>query len=116
MNGELPKIVLINLNDHNATAANNYTAPSAPLGGGEFTLQGPKDCKGKTATLQRLMANGSDAVTGATFDGYNYNYELDNEIPVLLNNITRGESVKVGRKSDLKVGVPDSSAVLLSFR
>jgi hypothetical protein len=62
------------------------------------------------------MANGSDAVTGATFDGYSYNYELDNGKPVLLKNITRGESVKVSRKGDLTVDVPDSSAVLLSFR
>lgn len=116
VNGELTKIMLINLNDHNTTAGNNYTVPSAPRGVGAFTLEVPKGCKGKIATLQRLMANGSDAVTGATFDGYSYNYELDNGRPVLLNNVTRGESVKVGRKGDLKVEVPDSSAVLLSFR
>lgn len=116
VNGELTKIMLINLNDHNTTAQNNYTVPSAKRGVGKFILQVPKGCNGKTATLQRLMANGSDAVTGATFDGYSYNYELDNGKPVLLQNVTRGESVKVSRKGDLKVDVPDSSAVLLSFR
>ena len=116
VNGELKKIMLINLNDYNTTAGNNYTVPSAPRGVGTFTLEVPKDCKGKTATLQRLMANGSDAVTGATFDGYSYNYELDNGKPVLLSNVTRGENVKIGRKGDLKVEVPDSSAVLVSFR
>jgi len=115
VHGQLAKIMLINLHDHNTTAENNYTVPSAPRGVGEFMLQVPKDCGGKTATLQRLMANGSDAVTGATFDGYSYNYELDNGKPVLLGNVTRGESVRVGRKGDLKVEVPDSSAVLLSF-
>ena len=115
VNGQLAKIMLINLNDHNTTAGNNYTVPSAPRGVGEFMLQVPKDCGGKMATLQRLMANGSDAVTGATFDGYSYNYELNNGKPVLLGNVTRGESVRVGRKGDLKVEVPDSSAVLLSF-
>lgn len=116
VNGELTKIMLINLNDHNTTVGNDYTVPSAQRGVGKFNLQVPKGCNGKTATLQRLMANGSDAVTGATFDGYSYNYELDNGKPVLLNNVTRGESVKVSRKGDLKVDVPDSSAVLLSFR
>lgn len=116
VNGKLTKIMLINLNDHNTTAGNNYTVPSAPRGVEKFNLQVPKDCNGKTATLQRLMANGSDAVTGATFDGYSYNYELDNGKPVLLKNATRGEIVKVSRKGDLEVEVPDSSAVLLSFR
>ena len=116
VNGELTKIMLINLNDHNTTAQNNYTVPSTPRGVGKFTLKVPKGCNGKTTTLQRLMANGSDAVTGATFDGYSYNYELDNGKPVLLHNVTRGESVKVSRKGDLKVEVPDSSAVLLSFK
>lgn len=116
VNGKLTKIMLINLNDHNTTAQNNYTVPSAPRGVEKFTLQVPKDCNGKKATLQRLMANGSDAVTGATFDGYSYNYELDNGKPVLLKNATRGESVKVSRRGDLEVEVPDSSAVLLSFR
>jgi hypothetical protein len=66
--------------------------------------------------LQRLIANGSDAVTGATFDGYSFNYELDNGKPVLMNNVTRGEIVQVDRRGDLAVEVPDSSAVLISFR
>jgi hypothetical protein len=61
------------------------------------------------------MANGSDAVTGATFDGYSFNYELKNGKPVLLRNVTRGETVEVDRRGKLSVAVPDSSAVLVSF-
>jgi hypothetical protein len=115
VHGELTKIMLINLNDHNSTAENNYTVPSSPRGIEKFSLQMPKGCKGRTVKLQRLMANGSDAVTGATFDGYSYNYELQNGEPVLLNNVTRGESVRVDRRANLDVEVPDSSAVLISF-
>jgi hypothetical protein len=113
--GDLNKIMLINLHDHNTTAENNYTVPSSPRGIEKFSVQMPQGCKGKTATLQRLMANGSDAVTGATFDGYSYNFELDNGKPVLLNNVTRGESARVDHRGNLDVEVPDSSAVLISF-
>jgi len=115
VDGALAKIMLINLHDHNTTAENNHTVPSTPRGVEKFSLHVPHECKGKTATLQRLMANGSDAVTGATFDGYSYNYELANGQPVLLNNITRGETARVDRRGSLNVEVPDSSAVLISF-
>jgi hypothetical protein len=114
--GELAKIMLINLHDYNTTAGNKYTIPSASRGVESFTLQVPQEYKGRIVTLQRLIANGSDAVTGATFDGYSFNYELDNGKPVLLNNVTRGEIVQVDRRGDLAVEVPDSSAVLISFR
>lgn len=115
VNDELTKIMLINFNDHNTTAENNYTVPDAQRGMGKFALQVPQICKGKMAKLQRLIANGSDAVTGVTFDGYSFNYELDNGKSVLLHNVTRGETVQVGRGGGLDVEVLDSSAVLISF-
>jgi hypothetical protein len=115
VNGQLAKIMLINLHDHNTTTENNYTDPSIQRGVENFAFQVPQGCRGKAATLQRLMANGSDAVTGATFNGYSFNYELDNGKPVLLKNVTRGETVEVDRRGNLSVAVPDSSAVLVSF-
>ena len=60
------------------------------------------------------MANGSDAITGITFDGYSYNYELDAGRPVLLRNVTRGETAIV-KNGLVKVDVPASSAVILDF-
>ena len=62
------------------------------------------------------MANGSDAITGVTFDGYGYDYELDNGKPVSLANVTRDETLAVGRRGVVNVKVPDSSAVLVSFK
>ncbi|KAI7098089.1 glycoside hydrolase family 79 protein [Hortaea werneckii] len=115
--GELSKLMVINLMEYNTTAGNNYTNDYprpierytfqvAPGGGGGF---------GKSVKLQRLMANGSDAITGVSFDGYSYNYELDNGKPVLLRNVTRGETVQVDRDGRLCVDVPRSSAVILDL-
>ncbi|KAJ6787761.1 hypothetical protein PWT90_09046 [Aphanocladium album] len=64
--------------------------------------------------VQRLMANGSDAITGITFDGWSYNYELDNGKPVRLHNVTTGETLRAN-KGVVTVQVPDSSAVLLNI-
>jgi len=61
------------------------------------------------------MANGSDALSGVTFDGYSYNWELDNGKPVLLQNVTRGETVRVGQGGQMTVEVPSSSAVIINF-
>jgi hypothetical protein len=115
VNGQLAKIMLINLHDHNTTIENNYTDPAIERGVAQFAFQVPQGCRGKPAKLQRLMANGSDAVTGATFNGYSFNYELNNGKPVLLKNGTRVETIEVDRRGKLSVAVPDSSAVLVSF-
>lgn len=112
--GKLTKIALINLQDYNTTAQNEYKSASA-RGSKSFILSIPSSCKSEGVGLQRLIANGSDAVTGVTFDGYSYNYELDNGKAVLLHNVTRGETAKVDRRGSLNVEVPDSSAVILSF-
>lgn len=99
--------------EYNGTAGNNLTdAYPRPIE--DYTFQLPKGYRGKVA-LQRALANGSDAITGITFDGYSYNYELDNGLPVLLSNVTRGESVTVGRSGRLTVSVPRSSALIMSF-
>ena len=112
VHGKLANIMLINLQAYNATAGNNYT-DDYPRGSQKFGLQIPAYCK--SGKVQRLIANGSDAVSGVTFDGYSYNYELANGKPVLLPNVTRGETVKAARRGGLDIEVPDSSAVLISF-
>lgn len=109
--------MLLNLKDYNTTADNNYTSTPLPKRGSQtFTLRVPQSCSDKTASLQRLIANGSDAVSGVTFDGYSYNYELDNGKPVLLSNVTRGETLRVDWRGTLAIEVPDSSAVIVGFK
>ena len=67
------------------------------------------------AEIQRLLANGSDAITGVTFDGYSYNYELESGKPVLLQNVTRGETVSIGSHGKMSIEVPRSSAAIVRF-
>ena len=67
------------------------------------------------ATVQRLMANGSDALTGITWDGYSYNHDLDNGNPVRLTNVTRGECVTVKKDGSVGLSVPWSSVAVLSL-
>lgn len=114
VHGKLRKIALINLQDYNTTAENEYRSTSV-RGSKNFALRLPAECKSERIQVQRLIANGSDAVTGVTFDGYSYNYELENGKPVLLHNVTHAETVRAGRHGLVEVEVPDSSAVLLSF-
>lgn len=66
--------------------------------------------------VQRLAANGSDAITGITWDGWSYNYELANGQPVRLANVTDvGETVVVSDNGTVAVTVPDASAAVLWF-
>jgi hypothetical protein len=89
--GELDRMMVINLMTYNATPPNDYLNDyPRPVEKYEFHL--PKGCHGKLADVQWLMANGSDAITGITFDAWSYNYELDGGLPVRLDNVTRGES------------------------
>ena len=108
-NEQLSKVGIVNLVEYNYTGSTAGTRPSA-----QYTLSVPSDHENCTISVQRLMANGSDAVTGISWDGISYNYELDNGKPVLLPNVTRGETVTVSN-SQVIVDVPYSSFALLSF-
>ncbi|GAW11642.1 hypothetical protein ANO14919_009900 [Xylariales sp. No.14919] len=77
-----------------------------------FGVEGFED--GREAVVRRLYANGSDAITGITWDGVSYNYELELGKPVRLTNVTTGEKVSV-RDGAIEVAVPDSQAVVLDF-
>lgn len=66
------------------------------------------------AILRALHANGSDAITGITYDGYSYNYELNNGLPVRLPNVTVGQKVSI-MDGKLTVPVEDSGAVTVDF-
>ncbi|KAF2653774.1 glycoside hydrolase family 79 protein [Lophiostoma macrostomum CBS 122681] len=112
IDGVLSRIALLNLrtyntSDWNSNFTSNYTRTVAT-----YDVVLPSSCSG-TADVKRLLANGSDAITGITWDGYSYNYELDNGAPVLLSNVTRGETVTVGQNGWIQVQVTDSSAAIV---
>lgn len=110
--GELKKLLVINMHGYNTTKDGAGVEPmpnppKRPIRTFSFDAQGEWK-------VQRLMANGSDAITGITFDGWSYNWELDQGRPVRLGNVTTGETVEADGNI-LSVDVPDSSAVLLSL-
>jgi hypothetical protein len=112
---ELESMIVINLMSYNATDYNEEYITPFPRPVQTYSFDLGRAAHGKTATLQRLMANGSDAISGVTYDGYSYNYELDEGKAVLLQNTTRGEAVHVDKRGKLSVDVPWSSAVVLKF-
>ncbi|KAH7355002.1 hypothetical protein BKA65DRAFT_475472 [Rhexocercosporidium sp. MPI-PUGE-AT-0058] len=114
--GRMERIMLINLRTYNTTAENSNYTSTGPRGVDKYAVQVPSNCQGRQATLHRLLANGSDAISGVTFDGYSYNWELDNGKPVFLRNTTRGEVVKSDRRGLLNIEVLDSSAVMVTFQ
>jgi len=79
----------------------------------EYSFNVPDYCSG-SVSVQRLYANGSDAISGISWDGISYNWELDEGKPVRLHNVTTGE--KIGLSGGVvNVQVPDSTAVILNF-
>lgn len=64
--------------------------------------------------IQRLSANGSDAITGISWDGWSYNWELDQGKPVRLHNVTTGEKTRV-KDGVIVVEVEDSSAAIINL-
>jgi len=105
----LKRMVLVNLNQYNYT-----DVATKQRGNPSWKITVPKACAG-TGTVQRLMANGSNAITGISFNGMSYNYELDEGRPKVLSNATRDEVVKVGDDGGLSVNVPDSSAAVVQL-
>ena len=69
-------------------------------------------------TVKRFSANGSDAITGITWDGWSYNWELDEGRPVRLANVTRrseSERAWVSDGGEVGVEVEAGSAAVVEF-
>jgi hypothetical protein len=111
--GKLDRVIVINMMEYNHTEGNKYFN-HYPRPIERYYFQLPTAVSGKAA-VQRLLANGSDAITGCTFDAYSYNYELEEGKPVLLYNVTRGETVFVTNDGKMSVDVPRSSAAIVRF-
>lgn len=110
VDGQLSRIAVINLQEWNYTSPASASARPAA----KYTFQLPEKSP-KRLPLQRLMANGSDAITGISWDGWSYNYELKGGAPVRLHNVTIGEMVSVDSKGLVEVEVPFSSAAILNL-
>jgi len=116
VDGRLERIAIIQMREYNYSSPTGASRPSET-----FSFRLPSSGSSSAATtvmavgVQRLMANGSDSITGVTFDGYSYNYELDKGLPALLHNVTRNEALQIAQGGQVTVDVPWSSAVILNL-
>ncbi|KAI1636493.1 glycoside hydrolase family 79 protein [Biscogniauxia mediterranea] len=123
--GALARVAVLNLRAYNYSTSNSDGTTMGGTGGRErrerrnrptrtYALDVPGLRDGATALVRRLLANGSDAVAGVTWDGVSYAYELAAGRAVRMANVTAGETVEV-RGGVVEVGVPDASAAVLDF-
>ncbi|KAH0600875.1 hypothetical protein MHUMG1_01874 [Metarhizium humberi] len=95
--GNLKRLMVINMHGYNMTkdGAGTEPLPNPPgrMSRG-FSFAARNLARDVSIREQRLMTNGSDAITGVTFDEWSYNWELDNGKPVRLDNVTTGETFR----------------------
>jgi hypothetical protein len=114
VNGALDRIAIINMREYNYTlngAGAVFDPVARPSQLYTFSVSAES---GPEIGVQRLIANGSDAVSGISWNGLSYNWELDMGKPVRLYNVTIGETAKVVN-GVVSVSVKDSEAVILNF-
>lgn len=116
--GSLARVMVLNMRSYNSTIDGEGTQPDPdakkrPSHTYSFDVTSMAS-EGQVVQISRLLANGSDAITGITYDGWSYNEELDNGKPVRLSNVTYGETTTV-KNGHVSVDVLDSSAALLTF-
>ena len=113
VNGVLKRIAILNMQGYDYTMLSSKQLDPRPRGQQNYTFSVPQSSS-TVASVKRLSANGSDALSGITFDGYSYEYELKEGMPVLLPNVTRGETVNACNGL-FTVQLMDSSAVMMEF-
>jgi hypothetical protein len=111
IDGKLARVAVINMQEYNYTGTDSASA-SRPSATYQFHLSGMPS---KSLSVQRLLANGTDAITGLTWDGWSYNYELKGGSPVRLSNVTIGQTVQMDSKGLVRVELPFSSAAILNL-
>jgi hypothetical protein len=109
---KLARIAVINMRAYNYTV-NGTSSVLNPVNrpSQEYSFEVPE---GSEVEVKRLYANGSDAISGITWDGWSYNWELDHGKPVILHNVTVGECLRA-QGGMLNLTVEDSTAVILNF-
>ena len=113
---QLARVAVIDLHAWNSTNADG-TVNSTPRPATNYTFALPSAlgiADGTGVGVQRLVAAGSDAQTGITWNGWSYAYELDEGREVRMDNVTVGETVDVV-EGMVVVEMEWSSAVVLSF-
>ena len=117
VDGKIARVAALNLREFNSSSG--YGAPQRPSRSFHIIL--PEECRGalqqKNVTAQRLTAPGSDSLFGISFDGYSYQYDLNQGRPVKLTNATVDEMVPLSAgygPVGVSVDVPDSSAVVVN--
>ena len=114
VDGTLQRIAVINMREYNYTVNGTSSVLNPnPRPNQTYNFQIPDGC-GDHASVKRLYANGSDAISGISWNGLSYNYELDNGRPVRLHNVTVGEK-SVINGGVVSVDLLDSSMAILSF-
>ncbi|KAJ5766551.1 uncharacterized protein N7511_004167 [Penicillium nucicola] len=121
VNGILARIAVVNLQEYNYTSTDSdsdslshSSSESTQRPVAKYSFQIPAT-SAKLLSVQRLMANGSDSITGITWDGWSYNYELQGGEPVRQANVTIGERLSVSKKGAIEIEVPYSSAVMVNL-
>lgn len=113
-NGQLRRLAVIQMRQWNYTGqTEDMTRPNET-----FQFQMPSHLHIERISVSRLMANGSDAITGISFDGWSFDYELAEGRPVRLDNVTltsRTELLGVDKNGVLSIELPWSSAAIISF-
>ncbi|GCB18100.1 beta-glucuronidase [Aspergillus awamori] len=117
VNETLVRVAVINLVEFNYTSTDSTAekVESRPSAKYTFQLPSSESVYAGSVSVQRLMANGSNAITGITWDGWSYNYELAQGKPVRLQNVTTGEAISVGDDGVVEIEIPYSSAAILSL-
>ncbi|KAL2165553.1 hypothetical protein VTH06DRAFT_855 [Thermothelomyces fergusii] len=119
----LSRLMILNMRSYNTTVDGAGLEPLPPAllpprGAVAYAFRLEGVAAGAAIPVRRLIANGSDAITGITWDGWSYNHELDSGRPVRLPNVTdtsETERVVVGEGGVVTVAVQDSSAALLEI-
>lgn len=109
----LARIAVINMREYNYTVngMSDVLNPD-PRPNQTYSFAVGESC-GDSLLVQRLYANGSDAISGISWDGWSYNWELDNGRPVKLTNVTVGDKAAV-EDGVVSIVVEDSTAVVLN--
>lgn len=116
LDGRLARVAVIQMQAYNYSSSPSAGSSQRPVETFSFQLAADQAAAAvKSITAERLIANGSDAITGVTFGGYSFNYELDEGRPVLLKNVSAAENVAIQQGGAFSVDVPWSSAVVLNF-
>ncbi|MCJ1379880.1 hypothetical protein MMC17_002983 [Xylographa soralifera] len=127
VDGQLKRIAVINLlefnSTQNTTSSSSVQKPktspdSASVGNAgrpnrTFIIHHP-GITGK-ATVQRLLAAGSDATMNITFNNTSYDYDRNEGLPIQIGQSGSLEVFSSADNSSITIEVPNSEAAILNF-